>query len=111
MQPCYEAKGLGPVELAGRLVPPLVTQIADGENGGVMMNEFPPKYLGVMRECSGSLTPAATSPSTSKCWLGGGSAARTFHLCSRCSSIGCGSVSSPGRDLNGLPAVIGELSA
>ena len=26
-------------------VPPLVTQIADGENGGVMMNEFPPKYL------------------------------------------------------------------
>ena len=37
--------------------PPLVTQIADGENGGVMMNEFPPKYLEVMRECSGSATP------------------------------------------------------
>ena len=30
-------------------VPPLVTQIADGENGGVMMNEFPPKYLEVVR--------------------------------------------------------------
>ena len=28
-------------ELAGKQVPPLVTQIADGENGGVMMNEFP----------------------------------------------------------------------
>jgi hypothetical protein len=46
--------------LNGRRVPPLVTQIADGENGGVMMNEFPPKYLVVMRECSGSLTPAVS---------------------------------------------------
>ena len=39
-------------------VPPLVTQIADGENGGVMMNEFPPKYFDVIRESSGSPTPA-----------------------------------------------------
>ena len=38
-------------------MPPLVTQIADGENGGVMMNEFPPKYIEVVRECSGSETP------------------------------------------------------
>jgi hypothetical protein len=38
-------------------VPPLVAQIADGENGGVMMNEFPPKYLEVVRACSGSRTP------------------------------------------------------
>ena len=58
MQPYYEAKGLQPQELAGRPVPPLVTQIADGENGGVMMNEFPPKYLEVIRECSGSPTPS-----------------------------------------------------
>ncbi len=58
MQPYYEAKGLSRWELAGRTVPPLVTQIADGENGGVMMNEFPAKYLEVMRECSGSPTPA-----------------------------------------------------
>lgn len=57
VQPYYEAKGLSRVELAGRSVPPIVTQIADGENGGVMMNEFPPKYLEVMRECSGSRTP------------------------------------------------------
>src|SRR5512133_2637549 len=57
MQPYYQAKGLSHMELAGRRVPPLVTQIADGENGGVMMNEFPPKYLEVVRECSGSRTP------------------------------------------------------
>jgi hypothetical protein len=57
MQPYYEAKGLSRFELGGRSVPPLVTQIADGENGGVMMNEFPPKYFDVVRECSGSETP------------------------------------------------------
>ena len=57
MQPYYEARGLGRSELAGRSVPPLVVQIADGENGGVMMNEFPPKYLEVVRESSGSTTP------------------------------------------------------
>jgi Glycosyl hydrolase family 57 len=57
MQPYYEAKGLARCELAERGIPPLVTQIADGENGGVMMNEFPPKYFDVIRECSGSATP------------------------------------------------------
>ena len=57
MQPYYEAKGLGRVDVAGKSIPPLVTQIADGENGGVMMNEFPPKYMDVMREASGSATP------------------------------------------------------
>ena len=58
MQPLYEARSLSRSELAGRSVPPLVTQIADGENGGVMMNEFPPKYLESIRECSGSEVPA-----------------------------------------------------
>jgi hypothetical protein len=57
MQPYYEARGLRPMPLAGRVVPPLVTQISDGENGGVMMNEFPPRYVDVVRECSGSRTP------------------------------------------------------
>lgn len=57
MQPYYEAKGLARWELGGKSIPPLVTQIADGENGGVMMNEFPPKYMDVMREASGSGTP------------------------------------------------------
>jgi hypothetical protein len=57
LQPYDEARGLSHMQLAGRRVPPLVTQIADGENGGVMMHEFPPKYLEVVRECSGSRTP------------------------------------------------------
>jgi hypothetical protein len=57
MQPYYEAKGLSRSMLARRQVPPLVTQIADGENGGVMMNEFVPKYLDVVRECSESDVP------------------------------------------------------
>jgi hypothetical protein len=58
MQPYYEAKNLGRVSLAGRSVPRIVTQVADGENGGVMMNEFPPKYKAVSSEASGTLTPA-----------------------------------------------------
>jgi Glycosyl hydrolase family 57 len=57
MQPYYEAKSRSRWEIAGKQVPPLVTQIADGENGGVMMNEFPPKYMDVVRECSGTATP------------------------------------------------------
>jgi len=58
MQPYYEARGLGRVELAGKQAPPLVTQVADGENGGVMMNEFPGKFMDAMREASHSETPA-----------------------------------------------------
>ena len=57
MQPYYEARGLSRQNLAGKQVPPLVTQIADGENGGVMMNEFPSKYMEVVREFFGSETP------------------------------------------------------
>ncbi len=56
MQPFYEAKALDRWMLAGKSVPPLVTQIADGENGGVMMNEFPSKFFEAMREGSGSST-------------------------------------------------------
>jgi hypothetical protein len=41
MQPLYEAKTLARQNLGKVSVPPLVTQIGDGENGGVMMNEFP----------------------------------------------------------------------
>jgi len=57
MQPYYEAKSVGSTELAGKRIPRLVTQIADGENGGVMMNEFPSKFMEVMREASGSEVP------------------------------------------------------
>ncbi|NEP15400.1 MAG: glycosyl hydrolase family 57 [Leptolyngbya sp. SIO4C1] len=44
MQPYYEAKTLSPVKLGEIEIPPLVTQISDGENGGVMMNEFPSAF-------------------------------------------------------------------
>jgi hypothetical protein len=57
MQPWFEANSLNRQELAGREVPPLVTQIADGENGGVMMNEFPPKYEEVVRLSSWGEVP------------------------------------------------------
>jgi len=57
MQPYYEAMNLSRRQLAGKSIPPLVTQISDGENGGVMMNEFPSKYIEVMSKTSGSQTP------------------------------------------------------
>jgi len=41
MQPYYEAKSRGRQSIGGVSVPCLVSQIADGENGGVMMNEYP----------------------------------------------------------------------
>jgi hypothetical protein len=53
MQPCYEALGLERLELAGIPIPALVAQIADGENGGVMMNEFPPAFLQAHRQRAG----------------------------------------------------------
>jgi hypothetical protein len=57
MQPLYEARSLSRWELGGKSVPPLVTQIADGENGGVMMNEFPTKFMEAARESTGADTP------------------------------------------------------
>jgi hypothetical protein len=45
MQPYSEALGLGTLEHNGHRIPALVSQIADGENGGVMMNEFPAAFL------------------------------------------------------------------
>jgi len=44
MQPFYEARTLHHRDIGGISVPPIVTQIGDGENGGVMMNEFPSAY-------------------------------------------------------------------
>jgi len=57
MQPWYEAASLSRWELGGKQIPPLVTQIADGENGGVMMNEFPNKFMEVVRNASHTDTP------------------------------------------------------
>ena len=50
MQPYYEAKILGHEKYCGVDIPPFVAQIGDGENGGVMMNEFPNAYKGAFRE-------------------------------------------------------------
>jgi hypothetical protein len=50
MQPFYEAKTLLRQTLAGVSIPPLVTQIGDGENGGVMMNEFPGAFWRAWQE-------------------------------------------------------------
>lgn len=57
MQPYYEAQSLSRESFVGHNLPPLVTQIADGENGGVMMNEFPGKYMEVVHAASGSDVP------------------------------------------------------
>lgn len=53
MQPYYEAKSRGREDYAGKNIPPYVSQVSDGENGGVMMNEFPPMYKNVFNEISG----------------------------------------------------------
>lgn len=44
MQPYYEAKTLSKQQLGNITIPPIVSQIGDGENGGVMMNEFPSAF-------------------------------------------------------------------
>ncbi|MDX2099521.1 MAG: glycosyl hydrolase family 57 [Leptolyngbyaceae cyanobacterium bins.59] len=59
MQPYFEAKGKGRQQLGQISVPSLVSQIADGENGGVMMNEFPRDFLRIcyeMRDQGGGRT-------------------------------------------------------
>ncbi|AII49781.1 hypothetical protein KR52_11605 [Synechococcus sp. KORDI-52] len=50
MQPYTEALGLERQRLGDVEVPSLVSQIADGENGGVMMNEFPEAYQQANRQ-------------------------------------------------------------
>lgn len=45
MQPLAEAQGLSRRTYCGKSMPPFVCQIGDGENGGVMMNEFSPMYI------------------------------------------------------------------
>jgi hypothetical protein len=50
MQPYFEAKGRGKQQIGNVTVPSLVTQIADGENGGVMMNEYPRDFFRIYHE-------------------------------------------------------------
>jgi len=50
MQPYFEAKGRGKQSIDNHSIPSLVTQIADGENGGVMMNEYPRDLFRIYHE-------------------------------------------------------------
>ncbi|WP_346290382.1 glycosyl hydrolase family 57 [Sphaerothrix gracilis] len=50
MQPYHEAKGRSRQMIGDVSVPSCVSQIADGENGGVMMNEFPRDFQPVWSE-------------------------------------------------------------
>lgn len=50
MQPYFEALGRDRQSVGDTTIPSLVTQIADGENGGVMMNEYPRDLLRVYYE-------------------------------------------------------------
>ena len=53
MQPYHEAKGRGRQKLGEIEVPCCVSQIADGENGGVMMNEYARDFKPVWNEING----------------------------------------------------------
>jgi hypothetical protein len=64
MQPCYEALGLGLQVLGATTVPSLVSQIADGENGGVMMNEFPSAFLQAHHTIASRGKEAGKDPAT-----------------------------------------------
>jgi hypothetical protein len=64
MQPCHEALTLDRLPLGKALVPPLVSQIADGENGGVMMNEFPAAFLQAHRMLAAGAGAGAGEPTT-----------------------------------------------
>ena len=50
MQPYYQALDLCKQIIANDNIPSLVSQIADGENGGVMMNEFPQAFIQVYKK-------------------------------------------------------------
>ncbi len=58
MQPYFEAKNWGRQRLGPVEVPSLVSQIADGENGGVMMNEYPRDVFRVYQEMRDALRQA-----------------------------------------------------
>jgi hypothetical protein len=52
MQPYYEAQSRQREDYANKLFIPYVLQIGDGENGGVMMNEFPQAFKIAFNEIS-----------------------------------------------------------
>ena len=60
MQPYYEAIGLNKQKLGQHIIPALVSQIADGENGGVMMNEFPQAFIQAYKKIGPKTTTSPT---------------------------------------------------
>lgn len=58
MQPYHEAKGRGKQSIGDVSVPSCVVQIADGENGGVMMNEYARDFKPVWYEIKENSTVA-----------------------------------------------------
>jgi len=53
-QPYHQAKGISREKIGLLEVPSLVSQIADGENGGVMMNEYPRDFLPLWEQIKGN---------------------------------------------------------
>jgi hypothetical protein len=111
MQPYYEALSLSRQSLAGKEVPPLVTQIADGENGGVMMNEFPPKYMEVVNTSSGSETPAMNVTEYLEHLAAQGIGEDTFPVIQPLFQKAIWDRMQPGQGPDKLKQVIEELSA
>lgn len=111
MQPYYEALSLSPQTLGGQDVPPLVTQIADGENGGVMMNEFPPKYMEVVNTSSGSETPAMNATEYLEHLAAQGVSEETFPVIQPLFQKAIWDRMQPGQGPDKLKQVIEELSA
>ncbi len=62
MQPYYEALGLNRQSLGTRIAPSIVVQIADGENGGVMMNEFPQAFIEAYKKIGLKGNDISTAP-------------------------------------------------
>jgi hypothetical protein len=76
-----------------------------------MMNEFPPKYLGVMRECSGSLTPAVNVTEYLEVLAGRGISREDLPPLQPLFQHRVWEGFEPGEGPERLAAVIGELSA
>ena len=61
MQPYYEALGLQKQKIGNTNIPSIVSQIADGENGGVMMNEFPKAFIETYKKIGFKDNPDSTT--------------------------------------------------
>ena len=93
MQPFGEARSLDRQPFADTAVPPYSLQIGDGENGGVMMNEFPSAYERAFDElgAGGSGVAAMNGTEYLEALAAMGVDERAFPPCNRCRSIASGS--------------------